>query len=81
ISLPKPSLQDVVFVPNGTSLEFQLFLGLEDAIQCLNELQAGRQRAPQRFTDQASTDQPYVCGQCGTDFTIRWWKHINPKLS
>ncbi|CAF2052735.1 unnamed protein product [Rotaria magnacalcarata] len=81
ISLPKPSLQDVVFVPNGTSLEFQLFLGLEDAIQCLNELQASRQRAPQRFTDQASTDQPYVCGQCGTDFTIRWWKHINPKLS
>ena len=81
ISPPKPSLQDIIFIPNGTSLEFQPFLGLEDVIQCLNELQNNRHRLPQRFTDRAHINEPYVCGNCGTDFTIRWWKHIYPKLS
>jgi len=78
---PKPSLQDILFIPNGTSLEFQPFLGLEDVIQCLNELQNDRHRLPQRFTDHAHIDEPYICDQCGTDFTIRWWKHSNIKLS
>ncbi|CAF0750666.1 unnamed protein product [Rotaria sordida] len=81
ISLPKPSLQDITFIPNSTSLEFQLDLGLEDVIQCLNELQNIRHRLPQRFTDHAFIDEPYICDQCGTDFTIRWWKHINTKIS
>jgi hypothetical protein len=78
---PKPSLQDILFIPNGTSLEFQPFLGLEDVIQCLNELQNDRHRLPQRFTDHAHIDEPYICDQCGSDFTIRWWKHLNLKSS
>lgn len=81
ISLPKPTLQDIVVIPNGTSVDFQIFLGLEDVVQCLYELQNGRQRLPQRFTDQADTDEPYACDQCGVDFTIRWWKHSNSKLA
>ncbi|CAF3386533.1 unnamed protein product [Rotaria sp. Silwood1] len=81
ISLPKPSLQDITFIPNGTSSEFQLCLGLEDVIQCFNELQNSRHRLPQRFTDHAYIDEPYICDQCGTDFTVRWWKHINSKVS
>jgi hypothetical protein len=81
IPLPKPSLQDILFIPNGTSLEFQPFLGLEDVVQCLNELQNDRHRLPQRFTDHAHIDHPYICDQCGTDFTIRWWKHLNTKSS
>jgi len=81
IPLPKPSLQDIVFIPNGISLEFQPFLGLEDVVQCLNEVQNDRHRLPQRFTDHAHIDQPYACDQCGTDFTIRWWKHLTTKSS
>ncbi|CAF2406800.1 unnamed protein product [Rotaria sp. Silwood2] len=81
ISLPKPSIQDTIFIPNGTSAEFQLYLGLEDVIQCFNELQSSRHRLPQRFTDHAYIDEPHICDQCGTDFTIRWWKHINSKIS
>ncbi|CAF0930978.1 unnamed protein product [Adineta steineri] len=81
IPLPKPSLQDILFIPNGISLEFQPLVGLEDVVQCLSELQNDRHRLPQRFTDHAQIDQPYVCDQCGTDFTIRWWKHLNSKSS
>jgi hypothetical protein len=81
IPAPKPSLQDILFIPNGTSLEFQPFLGLEDVLQCLSELQNDRHRLPQRFTDHAQIDDPHICDQCGTDFTIRWWKHSNTKSS
>lgn len=77
IPAPKPLLQDVSFIPNPTSLEFQPFIGLEDVVQCLYELQMDRQRLPQRLTDRAQVDEPFVCEQCGTDFTIRWWKHFN----
>lgn len=81
IPLPKPSLHDIQFIPNGISLEFQPFLGLEDVVQCLSELQADRHRLPQRFTDRAQVDLPNVCDQCGTDFTIRWWQHVSSKSS
>lgn len=81
ISPPKPTLQDITFVPNGSSLEFQPLIGLEDVVQCLAELQTDRQRLPQRFTDRAQIDQPFVCDQCGTDYTVRWWTHSNTKLS
>jgi hypothetical protein len=78
---PKPTLQDIPFIPNGNSLEFPPLIGLEDVIQCLSELQNDRHRLPQRFTDHALIDNPYICDQCGTDYTIRWWKHLNTKLS
>jgi rubrerythrin len=81
IPSPKPSLQDIRFIPNGISLEFPPLLGLEDVIQCLNELQNDRHRLPQRFTDHAHIDEPYICDQCGTDFTIRWWKDSNPIIN
>ncbi|CAF1174073.1 unnamed protein product [Rotaria sordida] len=77
IPSPKPLLRDILFIPNPTSLEFQPYIGLEDVVQCLYELQTDRQRLPQRFTDRAHIDEPYICDHCGTDFTIRWWKHIN----
>jgi hypothetical protein len=76
IPSPKPLLQDISFIPNPTSLEFQPYIGLEDVVQCLYELQTDRQRLPQRFTDRAQIDEPYICDHCGTDFTIRWWKHL-----
>ena len=81
IPSPKPLLQDILFVPNPNSLEFQPYVGLEDVVQCLYELQADRHRLPQRFTDRAQIDEPYVCDHCGTDFTIRWWKHLNASNS
>ncbi|UJR13927.1 hypothetical protein I4U23_000932 [Adineta vaga] len=77
IPSPKPLIQDVLFIPNPTSLEFQPYVGLEDVVQCLSELQTDRQRLPQRFTDRAQIDEPNICEHCGTDFTIRWWKHLN----
>jgi hypothetical protein len=76
IPSPKPLLQDISFIPNPSSLEFQPYVGLEDVVQCLYELQTDRQRLPQRFTDRAHIDEPYICDHCGTDFTIRWWKHL-----
>ena len=77
IPSPKPLLQDILFISNPSSLEFQPYIGLEDVVQCLYELQTDRQRLPQRFTDRAQIDEPYICDHCGTDFTIRWWKHFN----
>ncbi|CAF3766549.1 unnamed protein product [Rotaria socialis] len=77
IPSPKPLLQDISFVPNPTSLEFQPYIGLEDVAQCLYELQTDRHRLPQRFTDRAQLHEPHICDHCGTDFTIRWWKHLN----
>jgi hypothetical protein len=77
IPSPKPLLQDISFIPNPTSLEFQPYIGLEDVVQCLYELQTDRHRLPQRFTDRAQIDEPYICDHCGTDFTIRWWKHFS----
>ena len=77
IPAPKPLLQDILFVPNPNSLEFQPYIGLEDVVQCLYELQGDRHRLPQRFTDRAQIDEPFVCEHCGTDYTIRWWKHLN----
>jgi len=77
IPSPKPLLQDILFIPNPTSLEFQPYIGLEDVVQCLYELQTDRHRLPQRFTDRAQIDEPHICEHCGTDFTIRWWKHLN----
>jgi hypothetical protein len=77
IPSPKPLLQDILFISNPSSLEFQPYIGLEDVVQCLYELQTDRQRLPQRFTDRAHIDEPYICEHCGTDFTIRWWKHLN----
>ena len=76
IPAPKPLIQDISFIPNPASLEFQPYIGLEDVVQCLYELQTERQRLPQRFTDRAQIDEPYVCDQCGTDYTIRWWKQL-----
>ena len=77
IPSPKPLIQDISCIPNPTSLEFQPYIGLEDVVQCLYELQMDRQRLPQRFTDRARVDDPNICEHCGTDFTIRWWKHLN----
>ena len=81
IPSPKPLLQDINFIPNPTSLEFQPYIGLEDVVQCLYELQTDRHRLPQRFTDRAHVDEPHICDHCGTDFTIRWWKHLNTSNS
>jgi hypothetical protein len=81
IPSPKPLLQDILFIPNPTSLEFQPYVGFEDVVQCLYELQNDRHRLPQRFTDRAQIDEPYICEHCGTDFTIRWWKHFNTNNS
>ena len=81
IPSPKPLVQDILFIPNLTSLEFQPFIGLEDVVQCLYELQTDRHRLPQRFTDRAHVDEPHICDHCGTDFTIRWWKHLNTSNS
>lgn len=77
IPAPKPSIQDISFIPNPASLEFQPYIGLEDVVQCLFELQTERQRLPQRFTDRAQIDEPFICDHCGTDYTIRWWKQFN----
>ncbi|CAF1661120.1 unnamed protein product, partial [Didymodactylos carnosus] len=79
IPSPKPLLQDILFIPNPSSFDFQMFQGLEDVLQCLSEItiveKENLKRLPQRFTDRAEILDPFVCSQCKTDWTTRWWKN------
>ncbi|CAF0730066.1 unnamed protein product [Didymodactylos carnosus] len=79
IPSPKPMLQDVQFVPNPSSFDFQMLQGLEDVLQCLSEIniveKENLKRLPQRFTDRAEILDPFVCSNCKTDWTTRWWKN------
>jgi len=67
IPTPKPSTCDLTFIPgvNGWS-EFLAFLGLEQAINIHTDIVI--RRAPAEI----SMNLPYVCAQCGTDWSVTW---------
>jgi len=67
IPTPKPTTCDLTFIPgvNGWS-EFLAYLGLEQAFNTYSDIV--NRRPP---TDISMT-LPYVCAQCGTDWSVTW---------
>ena len=67
IPTPKPSTCDLTFIPgvNGWS-EFLTYLGLEQALNTYTDI------VNRRPTNEISYTQPYVCAQCGTDWSVTW---------
>ncbi|CAF1413783.1 unnamed protein product [Adineta steineri] len=67
IPTPKPSICDLTFIPgvNGWS-EFLTFLGLEQALNTYSDI------VIRRNPSEISMNLPYVCAQCGTDWSVTW---------
>ena len=67
IPTPKPSTCDLTFIPgvNGWS-EFLTFLGLEQAFNTHTDIV--NRRSPYEIL----LNPPYVCVQCGTDWSVTW---------
>ncbi|CAF3115041.1 unnamed protein product [Rotaria sp. Silwood2] len=67
IPTPKPSTCDLTFIPgvNGWS-EFLAFLGLEQAFNTYTDI------VNRRLPYEISMNLPYVCVQCGTDWSVTW---------
>jgi len=67
IPTPKPSTCDLTFIPgvNGWS-EFLACLGLEQALNTFTDI------VIRRTNEEISFTTPYVCAQCGTDWSVTW---------
>ncbi|CAF1237765.1 unnamed protein product [Rotaria sp. Silwood1] len=67
IPTPKPSTCDLTFIPgvNGWS-EFLAYLGLEQAFNTYTDIV--NRRSPYEI----SMNLPYICVQCGTDWSVTW---------
>ncbi|KAL8177619.1 UNVERIFIED_CONTAM: Transcriptional repressor p66-alpha [Gekko kuhli] len=62
---PKPPAPEMNFLPSAANNEFIYLVGLEEVVQNLLESQGKVSAAP-------SSQEPYTCVQCKTDFTCRW---------
>ncbi|XP_048351701.1 transcriptional repressor p66-alpha isoform X2 [Sphaerodactylus townsendi] len=62
---PKPPAPEMNFLPSAANNEFIYLVGLEEVVQNLLESQGKMSVAP-------SSQEPYTCVQCKTDFTCRW---------
>ncbi|XP_066492210.1 transcriptional repressor p66-alpha isoform X2 [Tiliqua scincoides] len=62
---PKPPAPEMNFLPSAANNEFIYLVGLEEVVQNLLEAQGKVSMAP-------SSQEPYTCVQCKTDFTCRW---------
>uniref|UniRef100_A0ABM5EM03 Transcriptional repressor p66-alpha isoform X2 n=1 Tax=Pogona vitticeps TaxID=103695 RepID=A0ABM5EM03_9SAUR len=62
---PKPPAPEMNFLPSAANNEFIYLVGLEEVVQNLLEAQGKVLAAP-------SSQEPYTCVQCKTDFTCRW---------
>ncbi|XP_044311785.1 transcriptional repressor p66-alpha isoform X1 [Varanus komodoensis] len=62
---PKPPAPEMNFLPSAANNEFIYLVGLEEVVQNLLEAQGKTATAP-------SSQEPYTCVQCKTDFTCRW---------
>lgn len=67
---PKPPPPEMHFIPNPNNTEFIYLLGLE---QCVEHILLNG-----KMTDPHPT--PFICTQCGTDFTPAWkWDKASMK--
>ncbi|XP_053155835.1 transcriptional repressor p66-alpha isoform X2 [Hemicordylus capensis] len=62
---PKPPAPEMNFLPSAANNEFIYLVGLEEVVQNLLEAQGKVPLTP-------SSQEPYTCVQCKTDFTCRW---------
>uniref|UniRef100_UPI00398F6697 GATA zinc finger domain containing 2Ab isoform X5 n=1 Tax=Pristiophorus japonicus TaxID=55135 RepID=UPI00398F6697 len=62
---PKPPAPELNFLPSAANNEFIYLVGLEEVVHNLLETQG-------KGSTQGSTQEPYACSQCKTDFTCRW---------
>ncbi|EFO19194.1 hypothetical protein LOAG_09301 [Loa loa] len=60
---PRPPPPDMHFIPNGNQPDFLMYLGLDIAVQRLLKDKLATKRV---------TEGPYLCEECGTDFTPVW---------
>ncbi|CAF3241677.1 unnamed protein product [Rotaria sp. Silwood2] len=67
IPTPKPTTCDLTYIPgiNGWA-EFLTMIGLEQAYNTYTDI------INRRFTSEFSMMSPYVCAQCGTDWSVTW---------
>ncbi|XP_074834541.1 transcriptional repressor p66-alpha isoform X1 [Carettochelys insculpta] len=67
---PKPPAPEMNFLPSAANNEFIYLVGLEEVVQNLLETQG-------KVLVAASSQEPYMCAQCKTDFTCRWREEKN----
>lgn len=60
---PRPPPPDMHFIPNANQPDFCALLGLDIAVQRLLK---------EKNDTRTGCEQPYVCEECGTDFTPVW---------
>ncbi|OZC06916.1 hypothetical protein X798_06091 [Onchocerca flexuosa] len=60
---PRPPPPDMHFIPNGNQPDFLMYLGLDIAVQRLLKDKVATRRV---------SEGPYLCEECGTDFTPVW---------
>ncbi|VDK83480.1 unnamed protein product [Onchocerca ochengi] len=60
---PRPPPPDMHFIPNGNQPDFLMYLGLDIAVQRLLKDKVATRRV---------SEGPYLCEECGTDFTPIW---------
>ncbi|CAF1245937.1 unnamed protein product [Rotaria sp. Silwood1] len=67
IPTPKPSICDLTYIPgiNGWA-EFLTLIGLEQAYNTYTDI------GNRRFSSEFSISLPYICAQCGTDWSVTW---------
>lgn len=73
IPSPKPPAGEFNFLPSAANNEFIYLLGLEEVVQnLLDSMGRGKQGLYAGLA--ASSEEPFSCSQCKTDFTCRWRK-------
>nr|XP_055057156.1 transcriptional repressor p66-alpha-like isoform X2 [Misgurnus anguillicaudatus] len=73
IPSPKPPAGEFNFLPSAANNEFIYLLGLEEVVQnLLDSMGRGKQGLYAGLG--ATSEEPFCCSQCKTDFTCRWRK-------
>lgn len=69
---PKPPPPTMSLVPNATSAEFVILLGLEEAVKAIVLLDQRARSPAGPSSDDGGAKAPFLCCQCGIDFTPLW---------
>ncbi|KAK4336783.1 hypothetical protein RND71_043991 [Anisodus tanguticus] len=83
---PKPLTQDIHFIPNAQNQEFIYYYGLETVVDFLTNTTTSGNTIPvstQNGTNVIANEnkpptEPFLCVQCGTDFTPTWKYKTSP---
>merc|ERR1719383_159029 len=67
---PKPPPPELNFIPNANTPEFVLLVGLEEVVKYIKDYDATEKGHPPADVKYVFT--PFVCVQCGTDYTPVW---------